>query len=99
MEVRMIDQLPDGCVYLGQNQRGKVIHTYNGWAIQAFDTGVDGYVAWLVDVEDLGVEAEITTPRDFSTLQALLHHAVSRIDRWWHRHNAADLPQALNGQT
>jgi hypothetical protein len=99
METRMSDQLPDGCVYLGQNQRGKVIHTYNGWAIQAIDTGTDGYVAWLVDGEDLGVEAEITTPRDFSTLQALLHHAVSRIDRWWHRHNAAEIPQALNGHT
>ena len=94
MEVRMSDQLPDGCVYLGQNHRGRVIHTYNGWAIQAVDTGMDGYVAWLV-----GVEAEITTPRDFSTLQALLHHAVSRIDRWWHRHNAVEIPQALNGQT
>jgi hypothetical protein len=99
METRMNDQLPDGCVYLGQNQRGKVIHAYNGWAIQAIDTGTDGYVAWLVDAEDLGVEAEITTPRDFSTLQALLHHAASRIDRWWHRHNATELPQALTGQT
>ena len=42
----MNDQLPAGCVYLGQNQRGKVIHAYNGWAIQAIDTGADGYVAW-----------------------------------------------------
>jgi len=99
METRMNDQLPDRCVYLGQNQHGKLILMYNGWAIQAIDTGTDGYVAWLVDARDLGVEAEITTPRDFSTLQALLHHAVSRIDRWWHRHNAVEIPQAINGQT
>ena len=95
----MNDQLPDGCVYLGQNHRGKVIHRYNGWAIQAIDTGTDGYVAWLVARNDLGIEAEITTSRDFGTLQALLHHAVSRIDRWWHRHNVGDLSQALDGQT
>jgi hypothetical protein len=99
VKTRMNDQLPDGCVYLGQNQRGKVIHTYNGWAIQAIDTGTDGYVAWLVARNDLGIEAEITTSRDFGTLQALLHHAVSRIDRWWHRHNVGDLSQALDGQT
>ena len=58
----MSDQLPDGCVYLGQNQRGKVIHTYNGWAIHRIDTGTDGYVAWLVDAEDLGVEASAHYP-------------------------------------
>jgi hypothetical protein len=58
-----------------------------------------GRVPRRASPEALGVEAEITTPRDFSTLQALLPHAVSRIDRWWHRHNAAELPQALSGQT
>jgi hypothetical protein len=99
MEIGMNNHLPDGCVYLGQNQHGKVIHTYHGWAIQAGDTGADGYAAWLVDSQDLGIEAEIVTRRDFSTLHALLHHAASRIDRWWDRHTVAELPQALDGQT
>jgi hypothetical protein len=95
----MNDQLPNRCVYLGHNQHGKVIHTYKGWAIQADTTGADGYVAWLVARDDLGIEAEISTPRDFSTLNALLHHAASRVDRWWHRHNSAELPEAVNDQT
>lgn len=95
----MNDQLPDGYIYLGHNQHGEVIHTYNGWAIQADNMGANGYVAWLVARDDLGIEAEITTPRDFSTLNALLHHAASRIDRWWHRHNASELPGAVNDQT
>jgi hypothetical protein len=94
----MNDQFPDGCVYLGHNQHGEMIHTYEGWAIQAGTTGADGNVAWLAAGEDLDIEAQISTPRDFSTLNALLHHAASQIDRWWHRQNSAELSEALNDQ-
>jgi hypothetical protein len=56
-------------------------------------------VTELLDLGHLGLEAEIVTRRDFSTLHALLHHAVSRIDRWWDRHTVAELLQAPDGQT